>query len=247
MAKVNAFLTERLKQATQKLSKMANLVEMSSSGQLSSFTGVFRVAHLSVKEQEVLHALLEEYKNDSQETQEDLRTLSNLTAEVKAIQTQAIILHGERIKRAQHILKNYRDGAFTAWLIAAYGNRQTPYNFLQYYELYVALSPSLHHKLDAMPRQAIYSLASREVPLEQKEQIIANYNGEPKQELLALIRTTFPLSENDKRAHDGAAHCISYVRRLHRDITSSHFRPTEQQREILLKLLEEIKIAVKGE
>ena len=81
-------------------------------------------------------------------------------------------MHGERIKKAQEILKSYRDGAFTAWLLAAYGNRQTPYNFLQYYELYTALSPGLHSQLEAMPRHAVYVLASRSGELTQKETMV---------------------------------------------------------------------------
>ena len=37
MAKVNSLLTQRLKMATEKLSKMTNLVEMSSSGNSRAF------------------------------------------------------------------------------------------------------------------------------------------------------------------------------------------------------------------
>jgi len=147
MTKVNSLLSQRLKMATEKLSKMTSLVEMSSSGNLSSFSGVFRVTPLSEKEQEALQQLLQEYGSEKQDIQNDLDTLSSITAEVKAINNQAIILHGERIKRAQDILKSYRDGAFSAWLIASYGNRQTPYNFLQYYELYTSLPQQLHPKL----------------------------------------------------------------------------------------------------
>lgn len=241
MAKVNSFLTQRLKQATQKLSKMTNLVEMSSNGRLSSFTGVFKISNLSDKEQEALHHLLDQYKNETQEIHEDLKNLSDITAEVKAINNQAIILHGERIKKAQALLKNYRDGAFSAWLLAAYGNRQTPYNFLQYYELYRALPQTLHSKLDEMPRQAIYSLASRDAPLERKQEIIQNYSGQPKQELLSLIRDTFPLAETDKRGHDSAQAAITTLKKLERLFASPSFSTSDRQKEILLKLLEDIK------
>ena len=106
MVKVNAFLAARFKKATQKLSKMAHLVEMSSKGNLSSFTGVFRVNHLSAKAKEALHALLEEYKHDSDKIEEDVSALSDITAEVKAINSQALLLHGERIKRAQTLFKS---------------------------------------------------------------------------------------------------------------------------------------------
>lgn len=246
MVKVNSLLAQRLKMATEKFSKMANLVERSSRGNLSSFSGVFRVAELSEKEKEALLSILSEYKNDSQEIGDDLFQLSALTSEVKAINNQAVILHGERIKKAQDILKNYRDGAFSAWLIAAYGNRQTPYNFLQYYELYTAIPEKLHPKLDEMPRQAVYSLASRDGDQEQKQLIIQNYNGEPKQELLKLIRDTFPLSESDRRAQDLSDAAIANLRRLHFQISTRTFSPTPKQKSQLLQQLNELKTFIES-
>lgn len=246
MVKVNSLLAQRLKMASEKLSKMTNLVEMSSSGNLSSFSGVFRVAELNEKEKEALVSLLTQYKNDRQEIGNDLSQLSALTAEVKAINNQAIILHGERIKKAQEILKNYRDGAFSAWLIAAYGNRQTPYNFLQYYELYTALPENLHSKLDEMPRQAVYSLASRNGEQQQKLLIIQNYGGEPKQELLKLIRETFPLSEKDRRAQDLADSAIGSLRRLQSQLATRAFSPSPKQKTQLLQILKELEAFVEG-
>jgi len=240
MSKVNTFLAARFKQATQKLSKMANLVEMSSQGNLSSFTGVFRVGPLSAIEKEALNTLLTQYKNEEQEIDEDLRHLADITAEVKAINNQAILLHGERIEKAQDVLKNYRDGAFSAWLIATYGNRQTPYNFWQYYKLFMALPTELQGKLDAMPRQAIYTLASRSASVEEKQALIAQYQGQPKQELLELIRSTFPLAESDKRASDGVEMALSLMRRLNKTVTAAAFRPTKAQRELLIKSLKDM-------
>jgi hypothetical protein len=244
MVKVNSLLAQRLKMATEKLSKMTHLVERSSSGNLSSFSGVFRVAPLNEREKEMLVSLLDHYKNKTQEINEDLFQLSTLTAEVKAINNQAVILHGERIKKAQDILKNYRDGAFSAWLVATYGNRQTPYNFLQYYELHHALPEPLHSKLDEMPRQAVYSLASRAGDQDQKVQIVKNYNGEPKQELLKLIRDTFPLAENDRRAQDIGELAIGQLRRVHSQIASSTFAPPPKQKNQLLQILSELKTLI---
>jgi Uncharacterised protein family (UPF0137) len=244
MAKVNSLLTQRLKMATEKLSKMTTLVERSSSGNLSSFSGVFRVAALTEKERESLFTLLSEYKSEEQEISDDLFQLSALTAEVKAINNQAIMLHGERIKKGQEILKNYRDGAFSAWLIATYGNRQTPYNFLQYYELHQVVPEPLHAKLDEMPRQAVYSLASRAGDQGQKIAIIENYKGEPKQELLKLIRDTFPLARSDRRAQDLAGGAINQLRRFHSQLISPSFAPTAKQKRELLDLLKELKSLV---
>jgi hypothetical protein len=246
MVKVNSLLAQRLKMATEKLSKMTNLVEMSSSGKLSSFSGVFRVAELNEREREMLISLLTQYKNGSQEIDDDLSQLSSLTAEVKAINSQAIILHGERIKKAQEILKNYRDGAFSAWLIAAYGNRQTPYNFLQYYELYTALPQKLHSKLDQMPRQAVYSLASRNGDQQQKQSIIQNYRGEPKQELLKLIREAFPLAESDRRAQNLVGSAIDSLHRLQSQLKTRAFSPSSKQKAELLLVLQELKALIEN-
>jgi len=244
MSKVNSLLSQRLKMATEKLSKMTTLVEMSSSGNLSSFSGVFRISPLTEKEQQALQQLLQEYGSEERNIKDDLDNLSSITAEVKAINNQAIILHGERIKRAQEILKSYRDGAFSAWLIATYGNRQTPYNFLQYYELYTSLPLQLHNKLDEMPRQAVYSLASRDGTKEQKETIIKNYEGEPKQALLDLIRKTFPLADSDKRAQNIPDFTISSLSRLYNQIKKAHFKPNSAQKTALLNLLKDFRLLI---
>lgn len=241
MTKMNALLSQRLKMASEKFSKMTNLVEMSSSGNLSSFSGVFQVSPLTEREKESLNEILSQFCDQTQEISQDLNDLSAITAEVKAINNQAIILHGERIKKAQAILKKYRDGAFTAWLIATYGNRQTPYNFLQYYELYLALPQAIHAKLDEMPRQAAYSLASREGPLELKQKIINNYQGQPKQELLNLIRQNFPLAECDKRAQNLGNFAISSLKRLQLQLTTAPFNPSPEQKKQILALLKTLK------
>ena len=241
MTKVNSLLTERLKSAKAKFSKMTNLVEMSSKGELSSFSGVFQVSSLTEKEKQALQELLNQYKNEEQETLSDFQHLLALTAEVKAINNQAILLHGERIQRAQEILKTYREGAFTAWLIATYGNRQTPYNFLQYYTLYSALPEWLHVKLDEMPRQVVYSLASRSGEHEQKELIIKNYSGESKQELLDLIREKFPLGDTDRRAQDLGSVAIALLNRLKKQLDGKKIAFSEKQRAKIRSLLEDLK------
>jgi hypothetical protein len=200
MAKVNHLLSDRLKKKEHESTKMNALAERSTSGQLSGFSGVFQVTKLSFEEQEKLKEILSEHVQDgSIEFEKDLSELMAITSEVKAINSQAIMLHGERIKKAQAVLKKYRDGAFTDWLVHTYGNRQTPYNFLQYYEFYTALSLELKEKAQGMPKQAIYTLASREGAIEEKMSLIQGYTGESKQEMLQKIRKIFPLAKKDKR------------------------------------------------
>lgn len=241
MTKVNELLTSRFKQASKKLSKMTDLAEMSSSGKLSSFSGVFRVTPLTENEEESLRGILSEFSKEGLDIPKDLKFLSALTSEVKAINNQAAILHGERIKRAGEILKKYRDGAFSAWLIHAYGNRQTPYNFLQYYELYMSMPKNLQEKVDAMPRQAIYTLATRNCPKEDKEQIIKNYRGESKKEFLAMIRQRFPLSRRDKRAPNISEQVISQLLQIEKELSSPRFTPTNGQKKRILEVLQSIR------
>ena len=240
MAKVNDLLSSRFKKATEKLSKMTNLAEMSTSGNLSSFSGVFRVTPLSENEEEHLRNILSEYCRGDHDISSDLKFLSAITSEVKAINNQAAILHGERIKRAQEILKQYRDGAFSSWLISAYGNRQTPYNFLQYFEFYTSMPKMLQEKVDTMPRQAVYTLATRNCPRQQKEEIVKNYRGESKKELLTLIRQRFPLEQKDKRATNITEQLLSQLMHLDKQFSNPRFKPTDNQKKRILEVLSSI-------
>lgn len=238
MAKINTFLAERLKSASSKVSKMAGLAEMSNTGTLSSFAGVFRVTALSSPERSKLSSLLENYRPSEGDIGVDLQQLCDITAEVRAINSQAAILHGERIKKAQELLKKYRDGAFTSWLIAAYGNRQTPYNFLQYYELFHALPQTLSSKLDEMPKQIAYILASKQGTVAQKEEILRKYTGQTKQELLIEIRRSFPLAHDDKRSSNGFDQVIRALQKIDQQISSSSHKPSMRQREELRAILQ---------
>ncbi len=248
MAKFNDLLNLRFKQREVPQTKMAALVERTSSGELSSFSGVFRVAALSEKETLTLQEILQNFSFEKVETfDSDLKALALITSEVKAITNQAVILHGERIKRAQEILKRYRDGAFTAWLYATYGNRQTPYNFLQYYEFYTVIPQALHTKLDQMPRQAVYTLASRLGSLEKKELIVKTYAGQTKQELLSQIRNEFPLAEDDQRMPRIAEQAMTLLRRT-RDLLRQPAQPvTSEEKDKLRQLVHQLRTLLERE
>jgi hypothetical protein len=220
---------------------MTALVEKANNGDLSSFAGVFRVTALNSAETALLETILKNYAPEEVlNVDADLKALTMITSEVKAISNQAVILHGERIQKAQQILKNYKDGAFTAWLYATYGNRQTPYNFLQYYEFYTQMPQILHTKIDQMPRQVIYSLASREGDLKKKEEIVKNYLGQTKQELLNLIRLEFPLDETDKRLPNFAAHAIAFLKRAREMLKKNVCVPSESEKKVLQELINQL-------
>lgn len=243
MVKFNDLLNLRLRSKEKQKPKMTALAELSKDGSLSSFSGVFKPTSLNESEKENLSNILKNYKEDEKEIdfEEDLKNLIKITAEVKAITNQAVILHGERIKKAQDILKNYKDGAFSYWLVETYGNRQTPYNFLQYYEFYMDMPVSLRPQIDSMPRQAIYTLASRGGDLDKKQDIVENYKGQPKQELLSIIRNLFPLSETDKRQPNIADQAITTLKRLKSLFSHPLFKPNEEQKKEILNLIAKLK------
>ena len=242
MTKVNSLLSDRLKKKGHESAKMNALAERSSSGQLSGFSGVFQVVKLSLDEQSKIKTILEEHlREDCGDLEKDFQDLTAITSEVKAISSQAIMLHGERIKKAQVVLKKYRDGAFTEWLIHTYGNRQTPYNFLQYFEFYTALSLDLKEKAAEMPKQAIYTLASRDGPIEQKIALIQEYTGESKQEMLLKIRTSFPLSKKDKRGSHFPTKVLKNLSDLKSLFTFDQASFSKDEKKEALSLLSDVK------
>ncbi len=198
MSKINSLLSERCN-PKERSGKMSSLAQKSSDGNLSSFSGIFGLAELSDGEKGNLKEILERFAQEEQDILRDYQSLIHITSEIKAINNQAALLHGERIKQAQTILKSYQEGAFTAWLLNTYGNRQTPYNLLQYFEFYNAIPLELRKIVESMPRQAIYTLSTREGSMEEKINIIKLFSGQSKRELLEMIRELFPLSEHDKR------------------------------------------------
>ncbi|MGE3953977.1 MAG: CT583 family protein [Parachlamydiales bacterium] len=188
---------------------------------------------------EDLRTLLTRYAPEAQEIEGDLQALATITAEVRAINHQAALLHGERIKRAQVVLKPYQEGAFTAWLMSTYGNRQTPYNFLQYYEFHRAMPQEVRPEIEKMPRQAIYTLATRKGTLEEKQEFLEKNAGLTKEELLGRIRETFPLHDTDKRKADIGEQTINLFKRVYRTIKADPYSLSFAQKNEIRSMLSE--------
>jgi hypothetical protein len=237
---INSILQERFQKKEK--AKMSELGSQTSQGQLTPFSGLFGMPNSGEKEKKILEEILSKYSlGEEKDVSNDLKLLLAITSEVKAINNQAVLLHGERIKKAQEILKKYREGAFTAWLQSAYGNRQTPYNFLQYYEFYLQMPKTLHPQIELMPRQAIYTLASREGAFSKKEEIVRNYQGESKQQMMSLIRAFFPLKENDHRRENVIENAIKQLERLKSAFMPTHIKISSKQKHKLLESLELLK------
>lgn len=240
MSNVNDLLAKRLKKGEQS-SKMAEMSKRSASGNLTTFAGMFSVSELNEAEKIFLETLLKTYAVDESTVAADLSTLVSLTAEVKAINNQAAMLHGERIKKVHDILINYREGAFSSWLMATYGNRQTPYNLMQYYEFYQALPSPQRLQIENMPRQAIYTLASREGEFEKKIQFINSYKGQTKAELLVMIREAFPLDEEDKRRENVGEAAIQTLEKMCRTLQRKDARLNKSQKQALQRLIDHLR------
>jgi len=239
MGNVNALLAKRLKK-NDKNSKMAEMAKQSATGKLTSFSGMFSVLELSENEKRLLQAILFEYSTNQSDTSIDLQSLAAITSEIKAINNQAAMLHGERIQRAREVLIKYQEGAFTAWLIAAYGNRQTPYNFLKYYEFYHAMPKKLRSQIEMMPRQAIYTLASREGDFDKKQHIVKSFRGQTKHELLNMIRDVFPLEEEDGRKEKVAETIIQALIRIKARVKHNRTTIGKSKKHEIVSLLDEL-------
>lgn len=245
MANITALLNQRVKKS-ERSSKMAAMAQQSATGHLSSFAGVFSVTQLSENENQVIEKILQDFAQKEQiNIQQDLENLLSITAEVKAINNQAILLHGERIKKAHNILIPYKDGAFTAWLIAAYGNRQTPYNLMQYYDFYESLPKELRPLLETMPRQAVYTLAARNGNFSKKQEIVQNYMGQTKNEILEIIRLAFPLTLKDKRRTKVGEGIIQALEKISHQIQLSKDEISHQQKKTISDLLHNLQKIIK--
>lgn len=243
MANINSILQARTKQ-TQNSSKMKAMAQQSANGNLTSFAGIFSVVELSEREREKIAEILSNYRLENQQTEQDLEMLLSLTSEVKAINNQAAILHGERIKKAHQILINYREGAFTAWLITTYGNRQTPYNLMQYYEFYEAMPKYLRTKIELIPRQAVYTLATRQGDLKIKQEIVENYQGQTKKEMLEIIRQRFPLEIADKRRPRLSGHTVQNLEQICKRLEENPTVFSVKEKQQIKKYLEKLQLLI---
>ena len=120
-----------------------------------------------------------------------------------------------------------------------------PYNFLQYYELYTSMPKNLHPKIESMPKQAIYSLASRTASTHKKRSFIEKCQKQNKQEILQLIRDQFPLAEYDKRQPNHYNTLVNLLNRVHLTLNQKKHTLTQKNKQTLQNLLNQIQQTVK--
>jgi len=166
-----------------------------------TFRAIFESTPLSENENIQIYNLLEDASGRLTEGEigDDHQNLAEITTQIRAIERQSILLHGERIHKAQQILKKYHDGTFSKWLQLAYGNRQTPYSMLQFYDLFSRLEKDEKELINSMPKRAAYALASRAGEIEKKVAIIKEHYDSSPDEIIRAVQEAFPLKISDKR------------------------------------------------
>jgi hypothetical protein len=224
-------MSDALEMAKQFLEKRNQPVVRTDVQPINSFRALFAVKELTVQEKKDLAALLQ----PSPHFDRDLEELTKITAELKSIQKQAVVLIGERIAKAREILKSYGDQkTFTAWIDSTFQSRKTAYNALAFYDLYYSLSNDwLRDQLKRMPMKASYILASRQAPQKLKEALIQKYEGEKQAEIIDKIQVELPLSSEDRRRKVDSAKKI--LTEIAQKITTLEDHPLEPDDRILLE------------
>jgi hypothetical protein len=100
--------------------------------------------------------------------------------------------------------------------------------------------------IDLMPKQVIYTLATRSAEIKEKESFILSYKGETKSELLARLRDLFPLEESDLRKQKVPEQLLQSLEKALKLSERKAFRPTKKEKESLLLLLAQIKERVEN-
>ncbi|NGX59125.1 MAG: hypothetical protein KR126chlam3_00270 [Chlamydiae bacterium] len=202
MSKANDKAMAFLQKSTQTVTFAEGFEERERSSK-AAFRAEFISAPLSEEESSQIHLLLEtssqEGQFSSEKVDEDHHVLTEITTQIRAIEKQSVLLHGERIFKAQNVLKKYHDGTFSKWLNLAYGNRQTPYRMLQFYDLFSRLEKDEKELMSSMPKRAAYVLASRAGEIEKKVEIIKAHHDSPPNEIIKAVQEAFPLKESDRR------------------------------------------------
>ena len=175
--------------------------------QVNNFNAIFDTKPLDEKESRQIEKLIVDNflpgRVSEEQAEKDSVVLKNITAEIKTINKQGIVLIGERIQKARELLTPYRDGTFTQWIDATFGSRKTAYNMLSYYQLYSELpDQSMKERFKKLPQKIAYLLASKDADIEAKTRIIDDYCDSSTDDLMMLIQERFPSNENDGRRRE---------------------------------------------
>jgi hypothetical protein len=158
---------------------------------INAFSSLFSIQESTDEELFSLEQLLLEGETIQESFHTDIAQLARITQEVKAIKKQEMLLIGERISAARDIFKKYKEKRFRQWLESTFGSFKTGYNYLSFYDLYLAMPESLQGLLKEMPAKAAYVLASKNVSIEQKAEIVREHSKQSASAIIASIHNAF--------------------------------------------------------
>lgn len=134
---------------------------------------------MTIEEAEILKTGIIKFASKKTFLSDDsLRQLVSISETLRISHKQHVLFHGENIHKAQLLLKDHKKGAFGFWLAFTYGNRQTCYNFLNYFLLHHSLPEFMRKKLEKIPLKNAYLLGSVDLPQKKKQSILESYQGE---------------------------------------------------------------------
>ncbi len=176
--------------------------------QVNNFTSVFNTKPLDESDANKIEKLLVENFQpgtiEEEQVEQDMCQMKQLTAEIKSIGKQGVVLMGERGHTAKEILKPYKDGTFSKWLESAFGTRKTGYNALAYFTFHKSLpSDQLKENFKKFPLRAAYALASREGDVETKTAIVRECHDLDHNDIVSMIQEKLPADIEDKRKTKG--------------------------------------------
>lgn len=161
-------------------------------GSINAFNALFSVQDLTDQEHRSIEKILVEGYEPGQFSEEgvdlDAVEIKKITKELKAIKRQELVLVGERVSKAREIFKKYKKRSFREWMDFTFGSFKTGYNYLSFYDLYSSIPENLQKVLKSMPARAVYMLASKKVPIEQKIDIIQSHHDKKTNDLVHFIR-----------------------------------------------------------
>ena len=163
-----------------------------SKGPINAFNALFAVEELNEQDNRAVERILVEGYEPGLFPEEsvdpDVLEVKRLTKELRAIKRQELVLIGERIAQARDIFRKYRERSFREWLELTFGSFKSGYNYLAFYDLYLAVPDEVKARLKEMPAKAAYILASRKAPLESKIEIVTSCGQKTASGLISFIQ-----------------------------------------------------------
>ena len=171
-------------------------------GVINAFHSLFSVQELNENENQSIETILLaglEIDGSRNDFQSDAYEIKRLTKELRAIRRQELVLIGERVAAAREVFRKYKDRSFRDWMHLTFGSFKTGYNYLAFYDLYMAIPDEMKNHLKEMPAKAVYVLASHKAPLEKKIEVVKNHSQQTAQTLISVIRETLGTSRKMTR------------------------------------------------